>query len=182
VLDFNWKAMNFTTPAEAHVAVGRPSIHTLRTEENLDTICRRIASGEALTTILETEGLPSYAEFFRWMAADEVARDNYVRARTEQGHWYADRIAQLAMQAPNIGEHGVDAAEVAHRRLAIDALKWLAAKRTPKSYGDDQPSGTTVNVGVQVAGVLTEEERAELMAAKQRSIARQRAQQASLPA
>lgn len=144
--------------------------HQLRSAENLGVICDRISTGSSLTDVLREPGMPSRTAFFRWMQDDEAARDQYAHARNEQGHWYADRVAELALAEPQTGEHGIDQGEVAHRRLAIDSLKWLAAKRTPKAYGDAAAS-TTVNVGVQV-GQVSEEQRAKAIARKKAAVQR----------
>lgn len=123
-------------------------------EENLTLICDGLRSGKSLNVILTAnpEALPNERTFWRWLERDEAARLEYARARQDQAEWYADRISELALQEPAhlMGEHGaagVDGSEVAHRRLAIDALKWLAGKRSPLKYGD---TPAQVNVGVAV--------------------------------
>ena len=146
----------------------KPDGRKLRSPENLELVCREIASGASLVDVLDKNPqLGRYTHFLDWMREDEGAAVKYARARQEQAHWYADRVARLALQTPERlvaegGSGGVDSGEVAHRRLAIDSLKWLAAKRAPKVYGDTEDKSTTVNVGVAVA-VMPEERRARIM-------------------
>ena len=145
-------------------------VRSLQTPENLDLVCDLISVGQSLQRILDDHPhLGSYWSFVKWMREDDVAAQKYARARVEQADWYADQIAVLAVAEPEHGEHGVDSGEVAHRRLAIDALKWLAGKRKPKVYGDKE-AGVNVAVGVSVVGALTEERRMELIERRKRVI------------
>ena len=135
----------------------------LRSQENLAIICEQIAVGQSLTAIVANyPQLGCYDSVMSWMRDDPVAAEKYTRARQDQADWYADQVAIIAMQTPERGEHGVDSGDVAHRRLAVDSLKWLAAKRKPKVYGD-KGSDVNVAVGVSVVGALSEERRNELM-------------------
>lgn len=63
----------------------------------------------------------------RWIQDDEAFRDKYARAREEQGDWFADKIAGYAL------DEGREPADITAR---VNALKWLAAKRKPKVYGE----------------------------------------------
>lgn len=54
-------------------------------------------------------------------------RRKYAQAREDQGDWFADKIADLATN---------DEKEPADITARVNALKWLAAKRKPKVYGD----------------------------------------------
>ncbi|WP_377838719.1 hypothetical protein [Bosea sp. UC22_33] len=63
----------------------------------------------------------------RWLEADEEFRRKYAQAREDQGDWFADKIADLATDSEK---------EPADITARVNALKWLAAKRKPKVYGD----------------------------------------------
>ena len=95
-----------------------------------ETICQRIAEGESLVDILKEKGMPGYSTFMRWLSEDEQLRENYARAREAQGDADADKINHIARGVLS-GEYDPSAANV-----AINALKWTAAKRQPKKYGD----------------------------------------------
>lgn len=95
-----------------------------------ETICQRIAGGESLVDILKEKGMPHYSTFMRWVADDEQLRENYARAREAQADSDADKINHIA-NAVLSGEY-----EPAAATVAINALKWTAAKRQPKKYGD----------------------------------------------
>lgn len=93
-------------------------------------ICQAIASGDSLAKILRKKGMPNYSTVMRWLASDEEFRNNYARAREAQGDADADRIGDITDRVLS-GEIDPQAA-----RVAIDALKWTAARRLPKKYGD----------------------------------------------
>lgn len=108
---------------------GRPSSYT---EAIADAILERIASGESLTAICATEGMPHISTVFRWLADPERSafRDSYARAREVQGDTKFDQVGDMAHMAVR-GQVDPQAAKV-----FIDAIKWQAAKLAPKKYGD----------------------------------------------
>jgi hypothetical protein len=123
---------------------GRPSTFTV---EIADAICERLADGESLRSICETEGMPNKATVFRWLGANEAFRDQYARAREAQADTLVDDILEIAddgrndwMERKNSDGEAIGWQEngEAIRRsvLRIDARKWLAGKMRPKKYGD----------------------------------------------
>lgn len=122
---------------------GRPSDFT---SEIADAICERLADGESLKSICSADGMPHRATVFRWLGAHAEFRDSYARAREAQADALFDEILDIA-NTPITGEKTkVDkdgnviemtkADMIEHRRLQIDARKWIAAKLRPKVYGD----------------------------------------------
>jgi hypothetical protein len=122
---------------------GRPSDFT---QEIADAICERLAEGNSLRTICAAEDMPNKATVFRWLSAHDTFRDQYARAREAQADALFDEIIDIA-NTPITGEKTkVDkdgnviemtkADMIEHRRLQIDARKWVAGKLRPKVYGD----------------------------------------------
>ena len=75
----------------------------------------------------------------------------YMRAREAQGDAYADKVVNIVGRVidPETPEHlKLDANSA---RVAIDALKWSAAKRAPKKYSD--------RIATELTGALTVEEK-----------------------
>lgn len=115
------------------------------TEELADIICERIANGESLKAICDEGGMPSQSMVFRWLASDEAFRERYARAREVQADALFDEILVIA-DTPVLGEKTKTDKDgntevttgdmIEHRRLQIDARKWMAAKLRPKKYGD----------------------------------------------
>jgi hypothetical protein len=63
----------------------------------------------------------------RWLQDDSAFRDKYVQAREDQGDWFADKVADIALDPAREGS------DITAR---VNALKWLAGKRKPKVYGE----------------------------------------------
>ena len=115
------------------------------TPEMADAICERIADGESLRAICSGEDMPDKATVLRWLAAQEVFRDQYARAREAQADSLFDDILAIADDATNdwMERRGEDSAgwllngdHVQRSRLRIEARKWMAGKLRPKKYGD----------------------------------------------
>lgn len=132
---------------------GRPSEFSL---DRAAEICSRLASGEPLTKICRDEHMPHVATVYRWMMADEKFREDYARAREDQADTLADEIQAIADE-PMLGrktttkENGdietVEGDMIEHRKLRVDARKWIAAKLKPRKYSDrveHEHAGTVV--------------------------------------
>jgi hypothetical protein len=92
--------------------------------------------------------MPDKATVFRWLSLESPFRDGfcdqYAHAREAQADSLADDIIDIA-DTPMPGvktkttAQGVETTEgdmIEHRRLRVDARKWVAAKLKPKKYGD----------------------------------------------
>lgn len=122
--------------------MGRPSDYTL---EQATEICALLASGQPLVAICRSEETPDIRTVYRWLAVSEEFRQLYARAREDQADTLADQIIEIA-DTPMLGvktktddEGNVETTEgdmIEHRRLQVDARKWIAAKLKPKKYGD----------------------------------------------
>jgi hypothetical protein len=121
--------------------MGRPSLYT---QELGDQICERLASGESLRSICLEEEVPGKTTIFRWLQDNEEFRNQYTRAREIQAEFYAEEIVSIA-DTPQIGvktkesEDGIETMTgdmIEHRRLQIDARKWVVSKLLAKKYGD----------------------------------------------
>jgi len=113
--------------------VGRPSVYT---PELADEICTRLANGESLRAICNSERddfMPSIGTILRWVGENDEFQQQYARAREIQAETHADDIVTIAD-----GAAGDDSVKTARDRLRVDARKWVASKLLPKKYGDKQ--------------------------------------------
>lgn len=119
--------------------VGRPSKYT---QKLADLIIERVAGGETLTKICESDQMPDRRTVYRWTEANEAFRHAYARAREHQLESWADEILDIAsdqsrdIQYDAEGRPRSDNTAVNRDRLRIDTKKWLMAKLNPKRYGD----------------------------------------------
>jgi hypothetical protein len=102
--------------------------------------------------------MPNRATVFRWLASNAEYRDQYARARESQADAIFDEILHIA-DTPQTGQKTVSKATgleiteadmIEHRRLQVDARKWIAGKLAPKKYGDKIQAEHTGEVGLVV--------------------------------
>lgn len=105
--------------------------------------------------------MPCMVTVYAWLRKHEEFANNYIRAREDQADTLADEIVRIA-DTPMLGiktktdaEGNVETTEgdmIEHRRLQVDARKWIASKLKPKKYGDslihrgDQTEPVAVNI------------------------------------
>lgn len=123
------------------MAAGRP---TTFSNEIALKLCCRLVEGESLRKICLDDGMPGKSTVFQWLEANQEFADQYARAREMQADTWADEIIFIA-DTPVLGEKtkttdkGVEVTTgdmIEHRRLQVDARKWVAAKLKPKKYGE----------------------------------------------
>ena len=105
---------------------GRPTVYT---EEFADEICDYIAEGNSLNSWLneKSKSRPKRTTVYRWLGEHEYFRDNYARAREESADFHAEKILEVVER---------DDLNPNDKRVRIDAMKWVASKLKPRSYGD----------------------------------------------
>jgi hypothetical protein len=122
--------------------MGRPSDYSL---ELAAAICERLANGESLKAICQLDDMPSKASVYLWLMKHQEFSDMYARAREDQADTLADEIVHIAdtpllgVKTKTTGDGDVETTEgdmIEHRRLQVDARKWVAAKLKPRKYGD----------------------------------------------
>jgi hypothetical protein len=117
---------------------GRPSSFT---QEMADKICERLAAGESLRSICKDDGMPSWPCISNWLQRFPEFAAQYARAREDQAEAHADRIIEIADD---------DTIDPNHKRIMVDARKWVASKLKPKRYGDKAAIEHSGEVGLTV--------------------------------
>jgi hypothetical protein len=95
-------------------------------QEIANDICERVANGETLQVIADFYNV-SIGTILNWATKKDNA-DNYARAREAASDLFESKIIERIQT--------VTSESAAADRVAIDALKWVAARRSPKKYGD----------------------------------------------
>lgn len=121
---------------------GRPTKYSKALGER---ICSRIADGESLRSICNSDGMPHKATVFRWLISDNPVyipfRDQYEKAREIQYQSLADEIFDVADDGRNDwmerngdeNEGWITNGEALQRsRLRVDTRKWFLSKVLPK--------------------------------------------------
>lgn len=106
---------------------GRPSIYS---PELARQICDRLALDESLASICRDKGMPGVTTVYRWRDENPAFREEYARARTDQGHTVADGLGDIRRRLL-AGE--IDAATAT---AAANIAKWEASRRAARDFGD----------------------------------------------
>lgn len=111
-----------------------------------ELILKRLADGESLNAICKDADMPAESTVRLW-AMDDVDgfAAKYARARDLGYDRLGEEILQIA-DTPKLGEIRTTKADggeevkyadmIDHRRLQVDARKWMLAKMLPKKFGD----------------------------------------------
>jgi hypothetical protein len=111
------------------------------TQAMADRICERLAAGESLRSICRDDDMPSWPAISNWLQKFPEFAAQYARAREDQAETHADRIIEIADD---------DSIDPNHKRIMVDARKWVAAKLKPKRYGDKAEVEHSGNIGLTV--------------------------------
>lgn len=111
-------------------------------------ICKRIADGESLRSIVKDEDMPSSSTIFRWLLDEQYKEfwEQYEKARNIQAELMFDELLEIADDGTNdymeressSGETYLasNTEHVQRSRLRIDARKWYLSKVLPKKFGE----------------------------------------------
>lgn len=116
---------------------------TKEQQARADVICEQVADGLTLRQIAHVFGVSS-STIIAWVTLNEVVSEQYARAREMASDLFENDIYDAAM--------AVTPDTATADRVKIDALKWIAARRAPKRYGDRV---TSEHVGAGGGPILT---------------------------
>lgn len=111
---------------------------TKYTEELANEICDAIASSRCglQTLCQQNPHWPAKANIFIWLRKYPAFRDQYTRAKQDQGFVSVDYMQELMNEGHHyIDENGNERVDVGMLRVKIDAIKWQAEKLLSKQYG-----------------------------------------------
>lgn len=116
----------------------RPSTFT---QETLDEVCRRLATGEPLAVICRDDEMPCPNTVRAWGAADNAVSERIARAREDGEDALAADCLAIADDSSGdyrVGEKGpiFDSDHVQRSKLRIETRLKLLAKFNPKRWGD----------------------------------------------
>jgi len=102
-----------------------------------------MGEGESLRSICRDDAMPALSTVFRWLVGDREFQEQYARAMDARAMLLAEEILEIsddssgdAVTDPETGAIRMDAEFVARSRLRVDSRKWLAARMSPRKYGD----------------------------------------------
>lgn len=116
-----------------------------------------LAEGGTVDSYARTPGAPTTRQVWRAIAGDPGLEAEFRAARRIGAEALAESTLATARTA---SDHPDD---VAHRRLQVDTLRWLARSWAPATYGDASRVTHAGDAGAPV--VITDAERAQRIAA-----------------
>lgn len=109
---------------------GRPTEYTPIVVKE---ICTRLAGGESLRSICESEHMPAVPTVLLWVVQDRAGfSEQYIQAREAAGYAHADRIIDV-VEKTSTGNLDPQQA-----RAMMDGLKWAAERMAPKRHSAKQ--------------------------------------------
>lgn len=113
-------------------------------ESIITEICNRVINEKTSFNIAVEESQINYATFFNWMVKSDKLKELYNYAREVRADVLFEEIVTIADtpidgEKTKISEKGIEIIKgdmTEHRKLQIDARKWVVAKMQPKKYGD----------------------------------------------
>jgi hypothetical protein len=152
---------------------GRPSSYN---PALVASICDEIATSDhGLVTICARPGMPTLKTMYLWMERHPEFVQIYARAKERQMDYMACQIKEIAdTPQPGViertdkdGNVMVETRDmIDHRRLRIEARKWLMSKLAPKKYGDHQDVNITGSLDVSHRIAETLRRKRELLASQ----------------
>lgn len=122
------------TTVQAKKPAGRPSDYT---EALAEEICARLCTGESLSSVCRSEGMPTKPTVLRWLARHDLFQTQYREAKVQATEAVAEEIFDIIDEVPPMKADGsIDSGAVAWAKNRADARKWYLSKIAPKKYGD----------------------------------------------
>jgi len=111
-------------------------------------ICDLILDGASLRSITERGDMPASSTVHSWIADSEHPfSERYARACAGRGIRFGEMVSEIALGVLT-GRFEADQA-----RVAMDGLKWSAARMAPRRYGDRMEIAAEVNAQLGVLAI-----------------------------
>jgi len=155
--------------------MARPNSTRIITDEMIEEIIDRVASGETVSSICRDKHLCCRTVFYAKITETDDLTNRYARARKLQAHALMDEAIEesrkcisVANGDPGTGEAG---ARVQAKKVHIDTIKFAASKLNVKDYGNkisNEISGPNGGPIKQETVDLTEHDEEEIVRIRDR--------------
>ena len=133
------------TKEKTPAVMGRPTVYS---DKIANKICERLADGESLRKICESEEMPGKSTVMRWLLDDNHTDfwERYEKAWKSRAEGYLEEIVEISEEEPvatyttkdGTVSETIDSAGVNRNRLRVDTRKWVMARMNSKRFGDKQ--------------------------------------------
>ena len=115
-------------------------------------IIEQIAEGKLLKDLLDIPGAPSRSTWYRWMVLYPDLKEGYNIAREVSSEGMEERLLEICDEL--IKGETIPPAKLDQIKTAMAQLRWSAAKRNPKAYGERATETTVVPVQINTSLAL----------------------------
>jgi hypothetical protein len=130
------KTLEVEIKQAARKGAGRPTVFGID-NPCWQRITEQMSLGKSLSMALKGEGMPSYHSVMLMLRKNTEFREMYEKAIEDRADRLAEEILELADEPmPAHLEGPMASAWVQHKRMQVDARKWIASKLKPRMYGD----------------------------------------------
>lgn len=105
-----------------------------------------IASGKTLTALLKEDGMPPRTTFYRWLTIYPELNKTYEAARELSAQSFEEEALDMARTLK--GPNEFSGTKVKMYEVAMAQLRWSAARRDPKRYGQRQEASLIVPIQI----------------------------------
>jgi hypothetical protein len=106
-------------------------------DEVAAAICARLADGESLKKICESEGMPARSSVHKWLATNPEFLTMYQVAWDEKADGLFDEMQELMNQDPPADlDPKQTMAWVQNKRVKLETLRWILARMAPKKFSE----------------------------------------------
>ena len=102
-----------------------------KSPEVVKNFLHRISEGRSQASVCRDDDMPDWATIWRWTKDDPKFAAAFAVAKEERGNYYGEKVAEIALAVLSGKLKDSNAA-----RVAIDGLKWTAARMASKNFGD----------------------------------------------
>lgn len=117
--------------------IGRPPVWT---DEHYNKVLKLLEGGELLHDIGLDGSLPQHSTVYDYIERNPEFASRFARTRERQAHAHAARALRAAREATPL--------DVSVARLIADNERWMAARLSPRDYGDKLEATVTINIGL----------------------------------
>ena len=102
-----------------------------KTPETVAAFLQRISEGRSQASVCRDADMPDWATVWRWTKQDADFAAAFADAKEQRGNLYGEKVAEiaLALLAGKLPDSNA-------ARVAMDGLKWSAARMASKNFGD----------------------------------------------
>lgn len=118
-------------------------------------IAEEIAGGKTLVEVAALDGIPTRTTIYRWLAVYPKFFDAYERAREVSAQSFEDEALQMARDLA--GPNDFTGTKVQAYNIAMQQLRWSAARRDKARYGQQTQIVSTVPIQINTTLNLGQE-------------------------